>query len=60
MTEAEINPMELIRKATELDSTSSPNVEEWKSLMERLEKEQEDTRNRFKMKPEDYDVIYNL
>lgn len=60
MTEAELNPMELIRKAKELDSTSSPNVEEWKSLMERLEKEQEDTRNRFKMKPEDYDVIYNL
>lgn len=55
-----MNPMELMRKAKELDSTSSPNVEEWKSLMERLEKEQEDTRNRFKMKPEDYDVIYNL
>lgn len=60
MTEAELNPMELIRKAKELDPTSSPNVEEWKSLMERLEKEQEDTRSRFKMKPEDYDVIYNL
>lgn len=60
MTEAELNPMELIFKATEVDSSKQPSPEEWKILMERLEKEQEDNRNRLKMKPEDYDVIYNL
>lgn len=59
MTDSEINPMEFISKAMEVHK-KQPNPEEWKILMERLEKEQEDNRNRLKMKPEDYDVIYNL